>query len=717
MKRFTFLMVSLCLALLTFGQVTVKVQGVPRTVSKDYVVKATNVCDVDFSKIKRWVGKGSNSSALVIRWNDDKDENKSLVWGYKWDGEKKGADMLADIAAADPSFYYLVYGKTQYGSAFGGFGFDLNGDGNIGLMKKDKECELVNNICFTSQYDFDDYTAKDEADHWKSGWYKGFWGYSLGTVGEAYKFSGVGASGRKLTDKCVDLWSFSAFSGSKPTITTSELYYLPEIKYPYTDGVFVVNEDWYGHNNSTVNFFSSEGKWTYRVVQKANPGVELGATADFGAIYGDRFYIISKQAKDPGATVQGARITICNAKTMKVLKQIADISADESVDGRGFVGVDEHKGYVGTTNGIFVLDLDAMAITGKVDGSAPEKSNQIGNMVRVNDKVYAVHLNNGILVIDPATDKVVKTIAGKYGSIVLSKDGNLWLSDTKSNNSLIKLDPKTDELTTITLPDGIYGPANSVYAWTPDGFCASKQNNVLYWNGGTSSWFSGKMIFKYDIDTQEASKFIDYSDNKDGWQIYGCSFRIDPVSDHAFVTLFKGYGDTSYAMCEYDENGYLLKVHSMEKHYWFPGMFVFPDNAEPVVKSVAETVSGSDNVTVDLMAVATDADNMEAAIVKTVTAISDEEVIGAVMENGNLVVTPKKDGTSNVTIKVNSNGKIAECVVAITVKGFVGVGDINAEDATEVARYTIDGRLLTAPERGVNIIRMSDGTVKKVLVK
>ena len=36
----------------------------------------------------------------------------------------------------------------------------------------------------------------------------------------------------------------------------------------YTNGVFIVNEDWYGHQNSTVNWLSNEGEWTYRVVQK-----------------------------------------------------------------------------------------------------------------------------------------------------------------------------------------------------------------------------------------------------------------------------------------------------------------------------------------------------------------------------------------------------------------------------------------------------------------
>lgn len=40
-----------------------------------------------------------------------------------------------------------------------------------------------------------------------------------------------------------------------------------------------------------------------------------------------------------------------------------------------------------------------------------------------------------------------------------------------------------------------------------------------------------------------------------------------------------------------------------------------------------------------------------------------------------------------------------------------------AADATEIARYSIDGTMLSAPAKGINIIKMSDGTTRKVIVK
>lgn len=52
----------------------------------------------------------------------------------------------------------------------------------------------------------------------------------------------------------------------------------------YTQGVFILNEDWFGHNNSTINFMTSSGDFAYKIFQTANPGKELGCTSQFGTI-------------------------------------------------------------------------------------------------------------------------------------------------------------------------------------------------------------------------------------------------------------------------------------------------------------------------------------------------------------------------------------------------------------------------------------------------
>lgn len=51
-------------------------------------------------------------------------------------------------------------------------------------------------------------------------------------------------------------------------------------------------------------------------------------------------------------------------------------------------------------------------------------------------------------------------------------------------------------------------------------------------------------------------------------------------------------------------------------------------------------------------------------------------------------------------------------------KDVSGVEGVKADDnLVEKARYSLDGKMLLAPEKGVNIVKMSDGTTKKVVVK
>lgn len=748
-KKIYLLLFALLSGVFAFAQ-TIKVQGVPRNIKNGTIMMSPtdNTCDVDFSKITRWIGEGDKQAALVVKWNDSREE-RLYVWGYRWtdDADGTGAAMLCNVAKNDPNFIIIVYGDTPYGAAIGGVGYDFDGDG-FSITKDGKAVEPEEDGTLrTTSYDFDNYASADEDDLWFSGWYNGYLSYWVcDKTGEMFGYSGVGASGRKLVDGCVDGWSaVRDMSNMNMGNMEGELYYLPAltsepVQVDYSKGTFIVNEDWYGHQNSTLNFLTDDGEWVYRVIQKENPGVEIGATAQYGAIYGDKFFVMAKQPKDPGASITGGRITVCDAKTMKVLKQIENIAVDDKgssiADGRGFLGVDEHKAYVGSSNGIYVLDLDCLKITGSVSGAGNDSDDpyqqlyggQIGNMVRVNDRVFAVHQKNGLLIINPATDEVEKTVEAPegwgFGSVVLSKDGNLWLSLAASSGSgqadtrIVKLNPATLEQTIIECPEGIFGPANTWYAWTPDCFCASKQNNVLYWNGGNSSWFSGKTIYKYDIDSNTFSTFIDYNNDPDGWQIYGCSFRVNPVTDEAIVSLYKSYGDPTYVVRKYDNEGKQTAEYSMISNYWFPSLPVFPDNEAPVVADIDPvSITTEDSTTVSLKDVATDADNMDAAIVKTVKKVSDEKVLKAEMADGDLVITPLKAGKADITIQINSNGKLAETVVSVEISEATDIDAVEGAKAEEVGRYTLDGKMLNAPQRGINIIRMSDGTIKKVIVR
>ena len=104
----------------------------------------------------------------------------------------------------------------------------------------------------------------------------------------------------------------------------------------YTRGIIYVNEDWYGHQNSTLNHLLPDDPdgnyWHYRIFQTENPGHELGCTNQYGAIWKGRLYLIAKQERDPGADITGGRITVADARTLKMLHQACLLYTSDAAD-------------------------------------------------------------------------------------------------------------------------------------------------------------------------------------------------------------------------------------------------------------------------------------------------------------------------------------------------------------------------------------------------
>lgn len=387
----------------------------------------------------------------------------------------------------------------------------------------------------------------------------------------------------------------------------------------YTKGVFVINEDWFGHQNSTLNYLLPDeadgSNWHYRVIQTENPGVEIGCTAQFAAIHNGRIYIVAKQDKDNGATISGGRLTIVDATTMKVLKQLPAIATNGcQCDGRSFLGVDDRKGYVSTSNGVWILNLATMEIERMIPGTGNESGNlyrnQCGSMVKAGNRVFIAHQTDGLIVVDSTTDEIETTLSipeitgvekSAIGSVVRSKDGSVWMSvakDTSGSGStlpmIVCVDPETLAAETVDMPDGTFPPSNSWYAWTPDGFSADAKENALYWNGGANSWFTGTRIFKMNVDTREVKLHIDYTDDPDKWQIYGCSMRPDPRDGDLYVSLYKSFSSKAYTLRRYSAEGVLKAEYPMIENYWFPSIPFFPavDGGAGVEMLVGDAESG-----------------------------------------------------------------------------------------------------------------------------
>lgn len=718
-KIFTSIVLALCISVSVLAQTTtINVQGQPHKVNATVAAriqkaaKAVASTGIDFSKIERWAGEGDCKAALAIKWADSQNDGKTLVWGYRWKSSEKktGEDLIRAVAKADPAFYVLAESGSAYGTAFGGFGYDIDGNRHVTVTTPENEVYPRNGIVYVSSSEFDNCGATDiDNDAWNSGWNYGYWSYNVAEKAEdALGWSNTGASGRVLTDGCVDAWVFSKFSGASNEYD-GNIKYLPATV-DYTQGVFIVNEDWFGHRNSTTNYLTRDGKFVY------NNTTEIGATACFGAAWGNRYYIIAKQAKDGGAKVEGGRITICDANTMRIIKQIKDINGNE--DGRSFCGVDEHKAYVSTSRGIYTLNLDELTVGAAVKNADGGDANLglCGNMVRLGDYVYATEYGKSLRIIDCNTDRIVATISSaKVYSITMSKDGQLWVSTDKG---ISRVNTESRQLEEIALPSGISVPANSNGAWCPDGLCASMQNNVIYW---TSVTWNILKVFKYDIDNNEFTKVVDLTNDADKWKMYSASnLRVDPVTDNLYVSLFKDWGSQDYAVRIYDNKGTQLNEYELtQKNFWFPGMFVFPDVEDPIAGKIdAVTVEENKEGKVDLATVCSDADNFQAAIIKTVKSVEKEDIATATVKDGKLVVKGLKEGSTVVTLNFCSNGISTKTTVRFFVTKATGItGTQTSADVREVARFTIDGKRINQPQRGINIVKYSDGTVKKVVVK
>lgn len=382
----------------------------------------------------------------------------------------------------------------------------------------------------------------------------------------------------------------------------------------YQTGVFFVNEDFFGHNNSTMNYLEpSDGSWHYKVFQKENPGHQLGQTSQDASIHNGRMYIVSKQAIGADGAV-GSRIAVVDAASLHVIKEIEDIVPGAPMcDGRGFIAINNDKAYVSTSDGVFPFSLvdntlstrivgtENPYISGEATGSAPLYSGQSGKMAYSNGKLFLAHQSKGLLVIDAEKDAVISTISmdivepgAGIGSVVEARDGSLWLSvqsnQTQNGNPVHKLvyvNPLTLESEVVDLPEGVFGPSTSWYAWTPDAFCASKQTNTLYWRGGESRWYADTKIFSFDVDTRTARLFTDLDAEEGNWHVYGASMRMHPVTDKLYMTLFHEVADREYIVRAYNADGSVNAEYPMEPGYWFPSLPVFADY-DPAHSAISE---------------------------------------------------------------------------------------------------------------------------------
>lgn len=506
----------------------------------------------------------------------------------------------------------------------------------------------------------------------------------------------------------------------------------------FSDGVIWLNEEWFGHTSGSLNYIDSDGKVYYRAYGNQNNNMAFGCTSQFGTIYADKLFVISKQAWDGGDTrpmKSGGRVVVADAKTMKNLGSIDEIGGD----GRSFVGVNPAKGYIGHTKGIRVMDLEDLTVADEdIADVTLTRNGQIGDMVKSGKYVFAANIGTGVTVIDTETDEAVKTIENAgVQTVVMSADGRVWLACSKT---LTPIDPTTlEEGETYDIPGSITCSSGS---WRHANLMASQKENALIWGTGT--------FYRWNLDEVESPSELTpvytHVARPDGSDItYGNGYGApgyDPVTDTYMYSTCPGFGIAAlnnwYHFVD-GKTGEYKGCITLPLYWWFPAMPIFPDKYDVEIGlEDIEMNASDDELSFNLAKLVTDKDNHDVNISVNIAdspsllADDTESPVATVnLEGKILTVKPNKAGEHNFILTAESNGRVVSKDVKITVKdsatGLDGikaeagvkytVADLSGVEVMSVVSSESDFSFCDALPAGVYVIYGSNGESIKKIVK
>lgn len=464
----------------------------------------------------------------------------------------------------------------------------------------------------------------------------------------------------------------------------------------YNTGTLMLNEEWYGHTNGGLNWYSPDYEITYQAYERENPGMSFGCTSQYGIIYDGKLIVSSKQAADGGDPLPGGgRLVVADAATLKRVGSIDNImfgDENSSKDGRALVGAGPGRVYMGTNSGIYIIDINECKIIGKagetaLDGEDNGKPNtdpnsslyngQMGDMTLGGHYVFALRQDQGLYVIDINTDKIVKFIDDKQvQGVTQCADGRVWYATIANKQSnFVALDINTlDEVARVAVPAD-YGTVTCGWgAWRTTQFTGSHTVNALFFSPGSSvSNGGGGVVYRYDIDDDKFTRLAQVSGlpaHTPGMEqgAYG-TIRYDDRTGEiiAGTTEFKASGHYRYNWTHFIDavSGGIVRTVELSPYYWFQSHAIFPDAFAPEMEDI-------DDVTIDMAdepAVvelnATDRDNNDANIhyslispaVAPAVAEGEQPAVEVKLEGNKLTLTPLSKGDQTIALAVESNGR------------------------------------------------------------
>lgn len=562
---------------------------------------------------------------------------------------------------------------------------------------------------------FSDYgTTKD--NYILSGYRVNYWDESNTRV-QFYEVSGHRAGEGKMIVSTTDGSNIT----KEYTIRVEEQDRTP-LANGYTEGTIMLNEEWFGHTNGGLNYITPEGEMMYQVYERENPGMSFGCTSQFAIIWADKLIVISKQADDAGDPLRGGgRVVVADAKTLKRIGSLNDLVwGDEtrSSDGRAVVGATPDKVYVGSNNGIYIVDLNNIKVTGKItdfDGSGSAGTDlyngQIGDMVHAGKYVFGIKQNSGAFVIDVESDRVVKTFPelSNVQGVTQTADGNVWVADVVDGRGRFTcIDPASLEINedlSVLLTAEVGYPVCGWGAWRNTPFVGSHSRNTIWFNtgGGIAGGSSKDRFYGWEVgsDPSELKPVFDLGEahltgsHKNVLQKTYGTLRYDERTGELFVmtTEDSASGHYRYNWTHFvdPETGEIVRTLALRPYYWFQCFPIFPDVHDAEISLDNLSVDVCDGVKcIDLIEYVSDADNIDKNICFSISAepllmVEDTDAVAADVKLDGTILTirPKMPGTRYFTLFAESNGRRVSKSIPVSVTNVeVGVNDVAQANRT-----------------------------------
>ena len=197
---------------------------------------------ISLDDIQLWTGSGTNRAALVIEWSTPESTtnssvsapvtDKTMVWGYRFNGTSTGTQMLQAILHADPKLY--VVASESFGTFVEGIGYNLNGNGVIGITDGTYTNAITNGFLTSFTVNVDAAAPLNPGDLYWSGNYGPNWEVwnELGDAG------GLLSSPNRGTN--------TYWTADDPTMPFSGVHGQWEYAQNGLDGLVLTNGSWIG---------------------------------------------------------------------------------------------------------------------------------------------------------------------------------------------------------------------------------------------------------------------------------------------------------------------------------------------------------------------------------------------------------------------------------------------------------------------------------------